>query len=131
MAELKHHNSIQSQTVGCYSHLVHDGAYAFLSGQLAADATGPGKDRSTIEGETRACMELLGAVLVEIGSGFDQVVRVNVYMTDLDQFDRMNRVYESFFKPGRAPARTTVGVAQLLFGCHIEIDCVARLKNQP
>jgi 2-iminobutanoate/2-iminopropanoate deaminase len=130
MAKLRHHSSSKSQTVGCYSHVVHDGAYAFLSGQLAADATEAGKDRSTIEGETRVCMELLGAVLAEIGSGFDEVVRVNVYMTDLGQFDRMNRVYETFFQPGRAPARTTVGVAQLLFGCHIEIDCVARLKNQ-
>lgn len=129
MHRLKHHNSQSSQIAGTYSHAVVDGPYAFLSGQLAADATQPGRDRSSIEAETRTCMELLGSVLEEIGISFSQVVRVNVYMTDLRDFDRMNRVYETFFEPGHAPARTTVGVAELLFGCHVEIDCVACLKG--
>jgi 2-iminobutanoate/2-iminopropanoate deaminase len=127
--KLRHHNSALSQVAGGYSHAVIDGTYAFLSGQLAADATRSVIDRSTIEGETRTCMELLGAVLAEIGSGFENVVRVNVYMTDLGEFDRMNGVYESFFATGHTPARTTVGVAQLLFGCHIEIDCIAKLRG--
>ena len=125
----QHVNITQSQTVGPYSHAVLDGGFAFLSGQLAADATTEKVDLSSIEAETRACLELLGEVLRQAGSGFEEVVRVNVYMTDLRDFERMNSVYQTFFAPGRAPARTTVGVAQLLFGCHVEIDCIARLKS--
>lgn len=129
MSGLRYHNSAVSQTAATYSHAVLDGSYAFLSGQLAADATGATARRGDIESETRACLELLGGVLRGIGLGFEDVVRVNAYMTDLSEFDIMNRVYETFFKPGRAPARTTVGVAQLLFGCRIEIDCIARLRT--
>lgn len=129
MTGLRYHNSKVSQTGPGYSHAVLDGGYAFLSGQLAADATDPAMPRGDIESETRACLELLGAILREIGLGFDDVVRVNVHMTELGEFDVMNRVYETFFTPGRLPARTTVGVASLLFGCRIEIDCIARLKT--
>ena len=56
-------------------------------------------------------------------------MRVGVFMTDLGEFERMDRVYASFLPAGHAPARTTVGVAQILFGCRIEIDCVARLAD--
>ena len=79
--------------------------------------------------ETSAVMELLKKVLADIGLGFRDVVRANAYMTDLREFDRMNAVYVSYFPKGRAPARTTVGVANLLFGCRIEIDCIARLPR--
>lgn len=128
MPRLRYVNSPAAQVSTTFNHGVTDGTYAFLSGQLAADATAPGVERSTIEGETRACLEQLAGVLREIGLGFEDVVRVNVYMTDLGQFDRMDRVYGTFFKPGHAPARTTVGVARLLLGCNIEIDCIARLR---
>jgi 2-iminobutanoate/2-iminopropanoate deaminase len=76
-------------------------------------------------------MELLQAVLAEVGLTFADVVQVRVFMTDLTEFERMDRVYGTFLAPGRAPARTTVGVAQILFGCRIEIDCIARLAAVP
>jgi 2-iminobutanoate/2-iminopropanoate deaminase len=68
-------------------------------------------------------------VLADLKLDFGDVVKVNVYMTDLDQFDRMNEIYAGYFPGGRFPARTTVGVARLLFGCQIEIDCIARLRS--
>jgi len=49
-------------------------------------------------------------------------------MTDLGEFARMNAVYKSFFPDGRYPARTCVGVAALLSGAKVEIDCVARRR---
>jgi 2-iminobutanoate/2-iminopropanoate deaminase len=67
-------------------------------------------------------------VLADFGLGFGDVLRVNIYMTDLAQFEGMDRVYSTFFQPGRFPARTTVGVASLLLGGQIEIDCMARLR---
>jgi 2-iminobutanoate/2-iminopropanoate deaminase len=106
---------------------VVDGDHVFLAGQLAADRPEP-PPLGDIEVETRTCMELIQAVLAELGLGFADVVRMGVFMTDLGEFERMDRVYASFLTSGHAPARTTVGVAQLLFGCRIEIDCVARLR---
>ena len=69
--------------------------------------------------------------IAQAGVGFDDVLRVGVYMTDLRDFARMNAVYRSYFSSGAMPARTTVGVAQLLNGGVIEIDCVARLPDTP
>jgi 2-iminobutanoate/2-iminopropanoate deaminase len=125
---LRHHTSGAAKVGGAYSHVVIDGDYAFLSGQLAEDAHRP-VQRGDIADETRATMELLQGVLADLGLDFGDVVKVNVYMTDLDQFDRMNEIYAGFFASGKLPARTTVGVARLLSACLIEIDCVARLRQ--
>jgi 2-iminobutanoate/2-iminopropanoate deaminase len=128
MAGSRHHNSEISKLGGAYSHAVLGGEYVFLSGQLADDAKHRRVAIGDIADETRAAMELLQGVLADLELDFGDVVKVNVYMTDLDQFDRMNEIYAGYFPAGRFPARTTVGVASLLFGCHIEIDCIARLR---
>ena len=65
-------------------------------------------------------------MLAAAGCELEDVVRVGIFMTDLAEFERMNRVYATFFPPDRLPARTCVGVAAILGGCRIEIDCVAR-----
>lgn len=128
MTGLRHHISPMSDAGGPYCHAVVDDNYAFLSGQLAADAKHRKVKIGDIDDEARAAMELLQGVLAGLGLDFSDVTKVNVYMTDLTQFERMNEVYVSFLAPGRCPARTTVGVATLLFGCQVEIDCVARLR---
>jgi 2-iminobutanoate/2-iminopropanoate deaminase len=125
---MRHVNSAASLHGGTYSHAVVDGDRVHVSGQIAADRPG-GPGPGDIETETRTCMELLVAVLGEVGLTFGDVVQVRVFMTDLAEFDRMDRVYATFLEPGRAPARTTVGVVQILAGCRIEIDCVARLPE--
>lgn len=121
-------DSAASLQAGTYSHAVVHGDLVHLSGQIAADHPTP-PPLGDIEVETRTCMELLQAVLGELGLTFADVVRVGVFMTDLDEFDRMDRVYAASLAPGHRPARTTVGVARILGGCRIEIDCVARLRT--
>ena len=121
-------NSAASLRGGSYSHAVVDGDHAYLAGQVAADRPDP-PPLGDIEVETRTCMELIQAVLGELGLTFADVLRVGVFMTDLGEFERMDRVYASFLPAGHAPARTTVGVATILFGCRIEIDCVARIRT--
>ncbi len=111
-----------------YSQGVATGGFLFVAGQLASD------DRAfaahgDIEAETRAAMERIGRVMARAGAGFADIVRVGVFMTDLSQFERMNTVYRGFFPSGRLPARTCVGVAALLGGGQIEIDCIARLPH--
>ena len=123
---LEHLNVREALVGGAYSHAVLDGRYAFLAGQMAVDDVSR-PPLGEIEGETRAAMGLLGAVLAARGLTFADVVRVGMFMTDLSEFERMNAVYETYFAPGCLPARTCVGVASLLGGSRIEIDCIARL----
>jgi reactive intermediate/imine deaminase len=128
MTSLRHHNSAKSETGGAYSHAVVDDRYAFLAGQLAADAKHRKVAFGDIADETRAVMELLQDVLRGLGLDFSDVVRVNVYLADPDLFERMNAAYQSFFAAGKLPARTTV-VTRLLYNGLIEIDCIARLRQ--
>lgn len=107
-----------------YSDIVVANGFAFLAGKVAADSLQP-VTLGSIEEETRICLDLLADSLKLAGLSMENVVRSNVYMTDLAEFERMDAVYRTYFRNGRMPARTTIGAATLVFGCRVEIDCVA------
>jgi len=96
----------------------------YVAGQTGTDVK-TGKLPEDFEGEVKQALENAGAVLKEAGMGYQDVVAVQVYLTDMDLFPRMNAVYTTYFKEPR-PARTTVGVARLAGGAHIEITVTAR-----
>jgi 2-iminobutanoate/2-iminopropanoate deaminase len=77
------------------------------------------------EAEVRTTLDNIGIILKEGGASFDDVVSVNVYLTDMELFQRMNKVYITYFKEPR-PVRTTVGVAKLVGTARIEITVVAK-----
>lgn len=111
--------------VGPYSHAILSGEFVFLSGQTPLNS-GTGKlVEGSIGDQTRQCFRNLGAVLDAGGLTFDDVVKVNVFLTDMEDFSGMNEVYaEQFSKP--FPARTTIGVASLPLGANVEIELIAR-----
>ena len=111
--------------VGPYSQAVVSGDHVFLSGQTPIDpATGELVD-GDIDAQARQCFDNLRVVLAAAGLGFDDVVKVNVYLTSMDDFAAMNAVYaRQFSQP--FPARTTVAVAALPLRARIEIELVAR-----
>ena len=74
--------------------------------------------------ETQQLLKGLSAVLSAAGLGMGDVVKANVYLTNIGDFAEMNKVYESFFE-APYPARTTVAVAALPGGGHVEIELVA------
>jgi reactive intermediate/imine deaminase len=84
-----------------------------------------GKAPEQFEEEVKQCLDNIGIVLKEAGMGFDNAVAVQVYLTDITLFDRMNQVYVSYFKEPR-PTRTTVGVTRLAGPFRIEITVTAR-----
>jgi 2-iminobutanoate/2-iminopropanoate deaminase len=96
----------------------------YAAGQTGRDLK-TNKIPEDFETEVRTCLNNIGIVLRDAGMSFDDVVAVQVYLTDLDLFPRMNAVYATFFKDPR-PARTTVGVAKLVGGARIEITVTAR-----
>jgi 2-iminobutanoate/2-iminopropanoate deaminase len=73
----------------------------------------------------RQTLDNIGLILKEAGMGFEDVVAVQVYLTDMDLFQRMNAVYTTYFKEPR-PTRTTVGVAKLVGVAKIEITVTAK-----
>ena len=75
--------------------------------------------------QTGQCFQNLFAVLKAAGLTPDQVVKVNVFLTDMNDFDAMNEVYAAHFAQP-FPARTTIGVAALPLGARIEIELIAR-----
>ncbi len=114
--------------VGPYSHAVlvdlrSAGELLFCSGQIPLDpVTGDLVGDSAGE-QARRCLENLQAVCEAAGTSLQQAVRLTVYMTDLAAFSEVNEVYGAFFT-AEAPARVTVGVAQLPRGAMVEIDAI-------
>ncbi len=97
----------------------------YVSGQVGRDLK-TGTISEDFEVETKKCLENAGIILKAAGMSFDDVVAVQVYLTDISLFPRMNAVYSSVFKEPR-PSRTTVGVSKLAAaGARIEITMTAR-----
>jgi 2-iminobutanoate/2-iminopropanoate deaminase len=96
----------------------------YVSGQTGTDPK-TGQTPSQFDAEVRQCLDAVGAILKEAGMGFADVVSVQVYLTDMNNFETMNAIYKSYFNEPR-PARTTVGVARLAGNAHIEITVTAR-----
>lgn len=114
--------------VGPYSHGIISGDLVYLSGQTPIDpATGKLADGG-IGAQAEQCFKNLFAVLNGAGLSPDQVIKVNVYLTDMNDFAAMNEVYSrQFAQP--FPARTTIGVAALPLGARIEIEMIARKES--
>ena len=122
------HTNTAPQAVGPYVQGVRVGSLLFVSGQVALDPeTGLLVDGG-IEEQTRRVMRNLAAILEAGGSGLDRVVKATVYLTDLEMFEAMNRVYASFF-PGDKPARVTVQVSRLPRNSLVEIDAIGSVES--
>ena len=102
---------------------IRAGDFIFLSGMLSTDPETGERSQGTVAHETRQTLANMRHLLESAGSSLERVVKVNILLYDMLEFDNMNRVYREFF-PKDAPARTTCGV-QLSAGMKIEIECIA------
>jgi len=114
--------------VGPYSQAIIAGDFIFTAGQIPIDPKTNQIVQAGIKEQTRQVLENLKAVLEEAGATFDDVVKVTVYMRDLNEFSEMNEVYSQYFK-NSPPARTTVEVSRLPRDVKIEIDLIALRKQ--
>ena len=110
-----------------FSQVVMDDHYAFLSGLVAADFPQGIKVLGDVGAETRAVLSAIRDILAEIELGLDRIVRVEVHLADLGDFDAMDAVYREFFEAGSYPARTTTESTKLFGDSRVEITCQARL----
>jgi len=111
--------------LGPYSPAVWAGKLLYLSGQTPVDpATGKLID-GDVDAQTTRAFDNLELVLGDAGLSMDNVIKCNVYLTDMLDFPAMNTAYQRrFAKP--YPARTTVAVAGLPLGARVEIEMVAK-----
>ena len=110
---------------GAYSDGVIHGNVVYVSGQASVDFKNSRFELGTIEEETRRTIGNIKAILEAAGSSMDNVLKCTVHLTDINDFDRFNKIYSEYF-PGIRPARTTV---QSVLGENIkvEIDCIAAI----
>ncbi len=112
--------------VGPFSHAVRAGDFLFITGQMPTLKNDNSKlvsDR--IEDQTHQVMKNLIDVLKGCGSSLDKVIFARVYLVNFQDFDKMNKVYSSYFSKDKLPARTCIGVTGLAVGASVEIDFVA------
>lgn len=117
--------SATASAIGPYSHAIDDGTHVFCSGQTPIDPETGALKTGGVGAQTHQCFDNLFAVLSDGGLTPADVVKVNVYLTDMGDFEAMNAAYKTRFD-APMPARTTVGVAALPLDARVEIELVAR-----
>ena len=120
------------QPVGPYNQAVLVENWLYCSGQIALDpSTGEMIGDGNIEKETRQVLKNLIAVVKAAGGEISNVIRTTIYLTDLNDFAKVNQIYAETFDTKISPARACVEVSNLPKGGKIEIDCIAWLgKNK-
>jgi 2-iminobutanoate/2-iminopropanoate deaminase len=113
------------EAIGPYSQAIRVGNTLYLAGQIAFDpATNRLIEDSSIEAQTRRVLENLRAVLRAAGMDMEHVVSTTVFMSDLNEFGRMNEVYATYFR-ANPPARATIQAARLPRDVKVEIAAIA------
>jgi 2-iminobutanoate/2-iminopropanoate deaminase len=114
--------------MGPYSHAVKAGNLLFLSGQGSLAADGSGIIRGTIEEETHQTFSNIKTVLAAAGATLSDVVKVLVFLKDMDNFKAVNAVYAEYF-PENPPARSCIEAARLPGDMQVEIEVIAILSD--
>jgi len=121
------HSDNAPKAVGPYSQAIVSDGVLYASGQIGLL---PAEGRLIADDvESQACQvtENLTAVLNEAGASITDIVKVNIFLTDMNDFPRVNKIYANWLGEHR-PARATVAVAALPLGARVEMDLIARIR---
>jgi 2-iminobutanoate/2-iminopropanoate deaminase len=111
--------------VGPYSQAIEAGGFLYCSGQIPLDAKTGEVFKGEIGEQTRRSMQNVEAVLKAADLSFGNIVKTTIFLTDMNDFAKVNEVYASYFKEA-PPARSCVAVAALPKGVNVEIEVLAR-----
>ncbi len=111
--------------IGPYNQAVLQNNILYISGQIAIDPTTGELDTRDITAETRQVMQNLKAILNEASLDFKDVVKTSIFLSDMNNFNAVNREYGSWFDDDLAPARETVEVSRLPKDVNVEISMIA------
>ncbi|MGA8277448.1 MAG: Rid family detoxifying hydrolase [Rhodanobacteraceae bacterium] len=118
------------KAIGPYSQAVRVENTVYLSGQIPLDPATGKLVHGDIATQARRAFDNLAAVCAAAGGGLEQLARVGIYLTDLDDFAAVNAVMAEYCEGG-FPARSTIGVASLPLGASVEIDAIMVLAHAP
>lgn len=108
-----------------FSTAVRVGDIWELSGQIGLDPKTNKLVAGGVGPETKQTLENIKQTLKQAGSSMHGIIKVNVFLKDIADFDEMNKVYATFFEANDYPARSAVAVAGLALGANVEIECSA------
>ncbi len=115
------------QAIGPYSQAIEVDNLVFVSGQIPIDPkTSTFDEGLTIEEQTKRVLENIKAILKKVGIGLENVIKTEIFLSDIQDFKIVNEVYGQFFINNPKPARQTVEVAKLPLNSKIEISCIAK-----
>ncbi len=105
-----------------FSLAVRAGDYVFVSGQLG---TGPNGLVKGFDAQARQAMDNIVTILKGYNLGMNDVVKCTIMIADMAKWDDFNKVYITYFKPERLPARSAFGANALALGGEVEVECMA------
>jgi reactive intermediate/imine deaminase len=120
------HSDQAPAAIGPYSQAVRHGKLVFLSGQIPLDPETMELVGGGIDAQIRRVLDSLQAVCTAAGGSLQQVLKINVYLTDLAHFPVVNSIMNEYFD-APFPARAAVGVANLPRGAEVEMEAVMGL----
>ncbi|WP_152042354.1 Rid family detoxifying hydrolase [Salinigranum salinum] len=113
--------------VGAYSQATTNGDVLFTAGQLPLTPDGELLDDEPVATQTEQCLENVAAILESEGLTLGDVLKVTIFLDDIDDFDEMNETYGSFFDE-EPPARSAVEVGNVPKGAAVEIEAIAAVE---
>ena len=111
--------------VGTYSQAVSAGGFLYTSGQVGINPTSGNIESTEIKPQCLQVLKNILAILEARNLSLINIVKLTVYLKDLNDFADLNEVFKEFFGDTNFPARSTVEVAGLPLGARVEIDCIA------
>lgn len=127
MAKQAIHTDAAPKAIGTYSQAVRCGNTVYLAGQIGLDPATM-EIVAGVEAQIRRVFENLKAVAAAAGGELDDIVKLTVYLTDLNDFARLNGIMATYFR-APYPARAALGVASLPRGALVEVDAVMVLED--
>ncbi len=123
------HTDEAPAAVGPYSQAITANGFVYTAGQVPLVPETGALIEGDIQVQTRQALTNLQAVLEAAGSSLQQVIKVTVFLNDMDDFSAMNEIYAEFFDDA-PPARSAVEVARLPLDAQVEIEAVALLESE-
>ena len=111
--------------IGPYSQAIEANGFVFVSGQIPIDPANGQIVEDDIQIQTRRVLDNIGAILNKAGCNFSNVVKAEVFLSDINDFAVVNEIYAEYFTAEPQPARQAVEVANLPKLVKIEISCIA------
>ena len=118
------HTDHAPKAIGPYSQAIRAGDFVFCAGQAGLDPATGNLVSGGIEAETRRVLQNLAVVLKAAGTSLSRAVKTTVFLTNMNDFAKMNAIYAEFF-PANPPARSTVQVSRLPKDACVEIEVIA------